>query len=137
MRDRPAVQLARGAVFGQVNFQKATVAAGESIEGVQRFADAGAFGPATADAGGQGDDRDFAAADGGFAQVHIFRFDSVAQIDHVRGTDIIDGGILESRFCDRPMRPLSKSVRICSCWFRSKPFSAKICCSDDSCVWSV
>ena len=30
-----------------------------------------------------------------------------------------------SRFCARPMRPLLRSARICSCWARSKPRSSR------------
>ena len=43
-----------------------------------------------------------------------------------------------SRFCARPMRPLRRSARICSCCTRSKPFSsssaARFCVVPPSCV---
>lgn len=83
--------------LGEVKFEERAVATGEAGEGVKGFADAGALGPAGAGAGGEGDDSQFAALEGGETggvglAVGFGGEEPIGGGEEIGGFDVLDGG---------------------------------------------
>ena len=92
MRQRQAGELPQAAALGKVGLDEGAVPAGEFAKGVQGFDHPGTLRPTAPDPGGQGDDGEFAAGEGGQPGLAELLVQRAGGVEDIRIADILNVG---------------------------------------------